>query len=65
MLRTNAREPGHAVFKKSDAHGGRGLVPDNIITLQAAREGNVYVASSLRLSTMHRAGDAPRTGRDQ
>ena len=58
MLRRNAREQSHAVFKKSDADGGRGLVPDNIITLQAAREGNVYVASRVRLSTDHRPGDS-------
>ena len=63
MLRRNAREPGHAVVKKSDAHGGRGLVPDNIITLQAAREGNVYLASRIRRSTDDRAGDAPRARR--
>ena len=57
MLRRNAREQGHAVFEKSDAHGGRGLVPDNIITLQAAREGNVYVASRIRMPTANRPSD--------
>ena len=36
------------------------MVPDNIITLQAAREGGVYVASSLRLST----DAAPATHRE-
>ena len=46
------------LFEKSDAHGGRRVVPDNIITLQAAREGGVYVASSLRHPTMHRASDS-------
>ena len=58
MLRRNAREPGHAVLEKSHAHGGRGLVPDNIITLQAAREGGVYVASSLRMPTDDRPSDS-------
>lgn len=58
MLRRNAREPGHAVFKKSDADGGRRVVPDNIITLQAAREGGVYVASSLRMPTDDRPSDS-------
>ena len=58
MLRRNAREPGHAVFKKSDADGGRRVVPDNIITLQAAREGNVYVESRIRLSTYDRPSDS-------
>jgi hypothetical protein len=58
MLRRNAREQGDTLFEESDAHGGRGLVPDNIITLQAAREGNVYVASSIRLSTDDRPSDS-------
>ena len=58
MLRRNAREQGHAVFEESDADGGRGLVPDNIITLQAAREGDVCVASNIRLSTDNRPGIA-------
>ena len=58
MLRRNAREPGDAVFEESDADGGRGLVPDNIITLQAAREGGVYLASSLRMPTDDRPSDS-------
>ena len=57
MLRRNAREQSHAVLKKSDAHVCSSVVPDNIITLQAAREGNVYVESRIRVSTDHRTGD--------
>jgi len=58
MLRTRACKQSHAVFKKSDADGGRRVVLDNIITVQAAREGNVHVASRIRHATLRRPGDA-------
>ena len=58
MLRTRACKQSHAVFEESDADVCSSVVPDNIITLQAAREGNVYVASSIRLSTDNRPGIA-------
>ena len=58
MLRRNAREQSHAVFEESDADVCSSVVPDDIITLQAAREGNVHVASRIRLSTDHRPSDS-------
>ena len=57
MLRTRTCEQSHAVFKKSDADVCSSVVPDNIITVQAAREGNVYVASRIRVSTHDRPGN--------
>ena len=57
MLRTRACEQGDTFFKASDADGGRRVVPDHLITLQAAREGNVYVTSRIRLSTANRPGN--------
>ena len=58
MLRRNAREQGDAVFEESDADVCSSLVPDNIITLSVNSEGNVYVASRIRVSTDNRPSDA-------